>query len=357
MNLTLHLTENCNMDCLYCIHEKKCRDMSEEVIDRACDIIFSSGQFAGFSFFGGEPLLRKDLIYKALDKCGQLSKDTGIPFSCKITTNGTLIDDEFINKAREYKMGVAISFDGIMQDKCRLMANGQESFDLVSENSRKLLEKIPKAYAMMTIAPEAAEGVFESVKYLYDLGFRRINATIAYGNRVKWTEERLDIIEKQYRLVAEFYEECFAKDSFFFGPIDGKIIDLATGKNSREHCHLGLRQMPVAVDGKIYACNQFIGDEEFCMGDVFKGFDQESQIRIAQKSLNRKEPEECLKCAINDRCNHTCGCNNRMETGNEDIVSATTCLYEQMIVKLADETGERLYNKWPEIFIEKYKLK
>ena len=84
MNLTLHLTENCNMDCSYCIREKCPKDMSEEVLLKACDLAFSKGTRAGLCFFGGEPLLKKDLIYKALDYCSEKSKATGIPFDCKM---------------------------------------------------------------------------------------------------------------------------------------------------------------------------------------------------------------------------------------------------------------------------------
>ena len=59
MNLTLHLTDNCNMDCSYCIREKCPRDMTEDVLLAACDLAFSRGQRAGLCFFGGEPLLKK----------------------------------------------------------------------------------------------------------------------------------------------------------------------------------------------------------------------------------------------------------------------------------------------------------
>ena len=36
--------------------------MSEAVLNAACDYIFQSGTTAGICFFGGEPLLEKDLL-------------------------------------------------------------------------------------------------------------------------------------------------------------------------------------------------------------------------------------------------------------------------------------------------------
>ena len=35
MNLTLHLTENCNMNCTYCVYEKTSQHMSREVLHKA----------------------------------------------------------------------------------------------------------------------------------------------------------------------------------------------------------------------------------------------------------------------------------------------------------------------------------
>ena len=95
MNFTVHLTENCNMACSYCLREKTPRDMSPETLYKTIDLAYSKGNKAGFCFFGGEPLLKKDLIYEALDYCEKKTSETGMPFACKMTTNGTLIDEEF----------------------------------------------------------------------------------------------------------------------------------------------------------------------------------------------------------------------------------------------------------------------
>ena len=91
MNLTLHLTERCNMDCSYCVNDKCDRDMSEEVLYAACDLSFSKGKTAGICFFGGEPLLKKELIFKALDYCQRKSAVTGMPFKTKMTTYSHIV--------------------------------------------------------------------------------------------------------------------------------------------------------------------------------------------------------------------------------------------------------------------------
>ncbi len=341
MNLTLHLTENCNMNCAYCTREKQPVRMSEEVVDAACALAFSKGKTAGLCFFGGEPLLEQPLIFRAIRKCSALSRKTGIPMQYKMTTNGTLLNDTILGMARSVKMGIGLSFEGLAQDVCRCFPDGSGSFEKVEANAKKLLEFMPDSYAMMTIAPQALPQYAESVRYLYDLGFRKITATIAYGNRVSWDDAALEQLGVQLREIAAFYEEkYFAGKPFYFSALEAKIRDNIRGFNPSERCHLGFRQMPVAPDGKLYACTQFIGDPEYCLGDVFSGVDIEQQKKLAMRSGT---PESCKECELRTRCTNSCGCLNRLETGCEDTVSPLQCSYERMLIGIADEMADRLF--------------
>lgn len=352
MNFTLHLTERCNLDCTYCVNKKCNSDMTEEIMRKACDLAFSKGNTAGICFFGGEPLLRKDLIYKAFDYCTMLSEKTGKEIRYKMTTNGTLLDEEFISKAKEKNLEIGMSFDGTAQDICRRYADGRGTLKDLERISKILLKKMPLSYAMLTLSPDAVEKFSEAVEYLYSLGFKRVTATIAYGNRVSWTEEKLKILEKEFHKIAVFYSSLFEKgERFFFSPFDAKIRECISGYNPSERCHLGYRQMPVSTEGRLYACTQFMNDEDYCFGDVFTGVDTKKQIEIAKRS---REPIECKDCALKGRCTNSCGCMNRLETGNENTVSPVQCAYERMLIGISDELGEELFKKYPEHFKKRY---
>lgn len=355
MNLTLHLTENCNMECSYCVHEKKPHRMSERVVDAAVDLAFSTGKNAGLCFFGGEPLLEQGLIYRAIRRCMLKTIETGKPTFYKMTTNGTLLTERFLEYARAVKIGIGLSFEGIAQDTCRRFQDGSNSFDIVSEKAKLLLKYMPESYAMMTIAPQAVPQYAEAVKYLYQLGFRRITSTIAYGKKVQWTDESLALFKTQLQEIAAFYEEQFLKgDPFFFSPFDSKINDLIRGYNPSERCHLGFRQMPVSPDGSLYACTQFIGDPDYKLGDVFRGVDRERQNQLASRAAS---PESCKDCALKNRCTNSCGCTNRLETGNENTVSPLLCTYERMIIAMADQTAEHLLAADKQAFHDRFGIK
>ena len=352
MNLTLHLTENCNMDCSYCIREKCPKDMTEEVLFRACDFAFSKGTRAGLCFFGGEPLLKKDLIYKALDYCEKKSRETGIAFECKMTTNGTLLDEEFILRAKEAKMGIGLSFDGTAQDICRFFAGGKPTSKVLEEKARLLLSHMPDSAALATIAPQAVPFYAESVKYLHDLGFKKVSFVIAYGKKVNWTDSDLEALRTQLELTADYLKELFInKDSFYMSAFGAKISDCIHGRNSAERCHLGVRQMPVTPAGDLYPCTSFIGDGHYILGNVFDGINEAKVLELAKKSST---PMTCAGCDLVKRCTNSCGCANRMNTGNENLVSPLQCTYERMLIEISDRLGEELYQIDPERFAKQF---
>lgn len=352
MNLTLHLTENCNMDCSYCIREKCPRDMTEEVLYKACDLTFSRGQRAGLCFFGGEPLLKKDLIYKALDYCEEKSLKTGIRFDCKMTTNGTLLDEPFLVRAVKAKMGIGLSFDGKAQDVCRIFTGGQPTSSVVEEKAKLLLSYMPGSTALATIAPQAVPYYAESVKYLHDLGFTRVSFVIAYGSRVSWTDDDLDLLRGELEKTSAYLKELFIKkEHFFMSAFHSKIRDCISGKNPAERCHLGVRQMPVTPTGDLYPCTSFIGDKKYLLGNVFDGIDDNKVIELAKKAST---PETCVNCDLVKRCTNSCGCANRMNTGDENQVSPLQCTYERMLIEISDALGEELYQIDPERFAKEF---
>ena len=348
MNLTLHLTDNCNLDCSYCIREKCPKDMTAEVLFRACDLAFSKGTRAGLCFFGGEPLLKKDLIYKALDYCEEKSQKTGMPFECKMTTNGTLLDEEFLERAKSLKMGIGLSFDGKAQDICRVFANGKATSHVVEEKAKLLLSYMPDSVALATIAPQAVPYYAESVRYLHDLGFNKVSFVIAYGKKVNWTDSDLDLLRTQLELTVEYLKDLFIqKDSFYMSAIGSKIRDCIRGKNPAERCHLGVRQMPVTPSGDLYPCTSFIGDEHYLLGNVFDGINDAKVMELAKKT---SVPITCAGCDLIKRCTNSCGCANRMNTGDENLVSPLQCTYERMLIEISDKLGEELYQIDPERF-------
>lgn len=116
----VYLTSECNFDCEYCFEQNKSKhiNLNKSDIDRIVkDAVNEDGQTL-FSLFGGEPLLKYDLIEYLMKKSYSLKHD--IHF--QIISNGyRFLDNDFLFKyyknpfVQKGFVTLAISYDGIGQ--------------------------------------------------------------------------------------------------------------------------------------------------------------------------------------------------------------------------------------------------
>lgn len=313
-----------------------------------------AGQNLGVIFFGGEPLLRRDLIGDVMRYTRELTSATGQPFHYKITTNGSLLDEDFLTAEATRDIFVALSFDGIQpaHDAHRIDASGNGSHALVAQKAALLLRHRPYAPVMAVVNPDTVAHYAESVRYLFERGFRYLIFSLNYA--APWTEADLERLAAQYRRIAEWYEaETLKESKFYFSPFEVKIgSHIRPGSCARDRCELGQKQVSIAPDGGIYPCVQFVGDPAYRIGEVRTGFDPARRAALYARSSAEKEP--CTGCAIRHRCNHFCGCLNRQATGDIDRVSPVLCAHERIVLPIADRLAERLYKTGSALFIQKH---
>lgn len=356
MHYTLHLTNNCNMACNYCyVDNKKIQVMSFETAKKAVDIAsLDSKTSIGIVFFGGEPLLCRDLIYQTVEYCRWKEKHSKGMYHFKITTNGLLLDDEFMNFSLKENVFIALSHDGIMKvhDSHRVDSNGRGTFHILNDKIDMLLSCRPYAPVLMVVNPDTAEYYSGSVEYLYGKGFRYIISSLNYA--ANWRENDMELLKKQYEILAEFYfQRTIEEDKFYLSPFEVKISSHINGDSyCHERCELGKKQISISPDGLLYPCVQFVGDEHYSIGHVDSGINREIQEKIY--AYNEEEKENCEGCAISKRCNHYCGCMNLQSTGSINKVSPVQCSHERLLLPIADKLAERLYKKKSAMFIQKH---
>lgn len=361
MHLTLHLTGRCNMRCKYCYaapHEggdmtfdtaKAAVKMSVELAKRDLP-----DQSLGIIFFGGEPLLVSGLIEQMVRYCKQIEEDTGQLFHFKITTNGMLLDEEFLTGEDTSEIFVALSHDGVKaaHDANRVDVAGNGSFDALDGKIDLLLCRKPYSPVMMVVTPRAVRHYAESVQYLYERGFHYLICSLDYSG--DWSEKHLAELRRQYKALAGwYYRETIKEAKFYFSPFEVKISShVFPGSCRAERCELGKTQISVAPDGRLFPCVQFVGDPAYSIGDVWNGIDEEARRRLYE--LNGGEKDSCAECAIRERCNHYCGCLNRQATGRIDLVSPLLCAHERIVLPIADDLAARLFKKRSGMFIQKH---
>jgi uncharacterized protein len=110
----------------------------------------------GIVFFGGEPLLRMDLIRELVAEGGRMTGRGEGRFHFKITTNGLRLDERLLDFAQEHDMLVAMSFDGIApaHDRHRRAPDGSATFDRLLPKLRLLLAARPYASIFLVVNPD-----------------------------------------------------------------------------------------------------------------------------------------------------------------------------------------------------------
>jgi len=356
MNFTLHLSNKCNMACKYCdVKKNPVQVMKIETIRNIIDMpALDSSESTGIIFFGGEPLLNKDLIYQTIEYCNRKKEQEGRNFHFQMTTNGLLLDEDFLDYAAKEKIWIALSHDGIedAHDKNRVDCNGKDTFSKLSQIIDILLKVHPYAPVMMVVNPDTVYQYSQSVKYLFNRGFKYIIPTLNYTG--DWSEQSLKILEKEYEKLAVFYSDMtISEEKFYFSPFDSKISShINKIEYCKNRCQLGKRQISVDPEGNLFPCVQFVGDSEYIIGHAETGVDETKRQKLY--TLNSEEKKPCTKCAIRERCNHYCGCLNKMTTGKVDEISPVLCAHERILIPIADKLAEKLFKKRSAMFIHKH---
>ena len=353
MNFTLHLTADCNFACEYCYEKHSPAGMDERTTLAACELLFSYGHKKnGFSFFGGEPLLKRDIIERVTEYCAERSAGFGGEMRYSMTTNGALLDEGFLRLANERGISIALSHDGPLQDEQRRDRGGSGTAERLEPVIDLLLSYQPDSTAMLTIARKNAGRLAEAAIWLHGRGFSKLNFAIDMRPETPWDDDDMRVLEEQYRLLAEYCAHCYdSARPLHCLNLESKIAAYLNDRPCME-CRLGFKQPSVAPDGRIYPCNQFLNLPEYEMGSVFEGIDRAAQRRYYAASL--KKEDSCTGCAIEKRCRHHCPCLNFSMTGDMHEVPPVQCASEQALIRAADSMAELLYKRKSPRFMRAY---
>lgn len=99
MNITLHLTRNCNGGCSYCYAPPRPdAGMSLATARQTIQFALESGNGScGMALFGGEPLLMRALMETMVVAARRQAAASGGRTHFKMTTNGLLLDEAFLD--------------------------------------------------------------------------------------------------------------------------------------------------------------------------------------------------------------------------------------------------------------------
>ena len=329
--LCLHVAHTCNLNCAYCFasqgnYHGERAVMSYEVGKQALDFLMDhSGTRHNLEvdFFGGEPLMNWQVVKDLVAYARSMEKERGKNFRFTLTTNGMLIDDDVIDFANKEMHNVVLSLDGRKEvhDRYRVDYAGKGSWETIVPKFQKLVASRPadKTYYMRGTFTHENPDFLEDIKTMLDLGFDELSmepVVCAPDDPAALTEEDLNIVFDQYEKLAQLMQERRkAGKPFTFYHY---MLDLAGGPCVYKRisgCGSGTEYMAVTPTGELYPCHQFVGEEDFKLGDIWKGVTNPA-VQEQFAACNVYTRPQCADCWAKLYCSGGCAANAFHATGS-----------------------------------------
>lgn len=305
------LTDECNLCCRYCrgkVFDSLYlgKDGTDIDVSLPCDLSYDLPMLYAFlakdpgacvTFYGGEPLIRADLVRRIMD---------GAPVRrFMIQTNGLLLDElgsDYVNRMET----VLVSIDGPEDVTDRNRGSG--TFARVTGNLRKIRDEgfSGEIIARMTITEGSdiagsvryldanPEFSFESIHWQLDADFSDNAEYDSFGSWISrsynpgvselighWT----DLMDLEGR-VARWYP--------FLQPAE----DLLLGHDSALRCGAGYSNYTINTDGHIGPCPIMVGMRDYYVGHISTA-DPTNLPRV-------RFPGSCKNCRILGFCGGRC---------------------------------------------------
>ncbi len=335
LNITLVPTFACNFKCKYCYQNGLDNSiMKDEDIEVFIEFIkrrLSKHKSKSFhlSWFGGEPLLVYDIIYKTNKKILDFCVAKNIEFSSSISTNLSLIDDK---KAKLLK-DVAVT-----RIETTLVGNEKTHNDLRVCNSLNSFECTKK-------------GIMIAAKYFTVMvnmnfcksNFHDIKNFLKHDNTLKQQNIYLNFSEiinyKQNRFQVKQYKNCELKKL--------KLYCLAL-KNNWKICDI-TNFCSESIYCSYYHVNSFSIDNQLNVYKCAERFDENTQIGIIDKhsydckyNANYKDlyelEQSCLRCQFLPYCNG--GCQVKRQQNIKPCPEELTSVYKYLKLFVRRRTND-----------------
>lgn len=221
--LILELTGKCNLRCKYCIYNDEyiydrafnSEDMLVQTAQKAVDYFFEhSKEDMAVTFYGGEPLVKYDLMKWVIDYSLEKNKKYKKKMSFSLTSNLTLVTEEIADYLAQIpELHMVCSLDGpvAIQNANRVYRNGDGCFNEAFRGLKLLSKSFNKYNKALSInivfAPDFSFDKLDNIESFYNnLEFLPENTTIEITYPVAGsinTEKALKLIEENPKYMVD----------------------------------------------------------------------------------------------------------------------------------------------------------
>jgi len=325
--LTLEVTEKCNLRCKYCVFSGKFKykrvhsdkSMSFDIAKRAIDFYIDhskENERPSITFYGGEPLCNFDLIKKCIE---YTKSKTNRKVLFGITTNGTLLSPKISDYLLKNNCFIMVSLDGpqIIHDRYRVFPTGKGTYTVIMEN----LKRIPSENISfnVTISPpfelrkikDYFDSLLDGQKYELNINFVTVeDSSLFHSNKKNWSKGlQFQIVELREEFKTNLIEGMPYRSSFLNSFFQKSLLGIKKrgifDKFGDFHypnriCLPGQRKVFVNTSGDFFICEKMTDFRP--IGNVFEGFNYKEIFNILEEYC-RLCNIDCLDCWAIRLCN------------------------------------------------------
>jgi len=353
----LHVTNNCNLSCSYCYICKDSGQMSDVVANAYLNKLEATVEkynlgSVSIRFAGGEPTLRKSLVYSLVQEIHARFDQKGVKINLTLITNGVLLNNEWIDFMKKYDMRLCISLDGVegWHDKIRFLKNGKGTFQLVWQNIQQCQQAGLEPTILTTITEENLSGLEEFNRRLVDSNLRfryGIYRNVDGDHRLHQDFiRRLSVV---LRASYKYYEDVIRvrKTSFQHQLVD---IRIDTNRHLR-CCSAGHSGITVKHDGTIHLCQSRMNTVPIGTVRDDLTFIEMLETQNVLPDFRDKDVRNyigCNECGWALTCGGGCPFVNRETYGTMTMASPYCEVFKEFIPRLVELKALSLVNNYKE---------
>ncbi len=313
LSLTIASTMACNFRCEYCYQEPgKQVIMSKEVQDGIIHYIENSIKKLDelyITWFGGEPLLAKDIILELSERIDQIRKVHDCKVSYLMITNGSLFDPQLISELKKHNYkGIQITLDGppSIHNKRRKPKNGDaHCFEHILDNVKELIRNGMKVMIRVNLDKTNADSMEELLDILKEAGVTE--AVIDPAQVVSYTEacksvsgncfHTAEYAEQESRIHRLLMEKGFVRDDTCFLP----------KRKTNFCCADQINSFLIDPQGNMYKCWNDIGTRE-TVGNIInmKSSKLQKMRQVSWIDYSPFDYQDCVECKYLPLCMGGC---------------------------------------------------
>lgn len=279
LELTIIPTNACNFDCIYCYQKEPYFFMNNETVNKVLSFLDKNiTQYSGLlvTFFGGEPLLAKELVIELMDKIRTICKKHRKPLYASITTNGYELDAyTFEQLIKGHMRFFQITIDGPrdIHNRQRPHKTKTDSFDKIINNLLEIKEKYSRHKFLIALRINITSKLFpyfeDFLNWLESCFGDDNHFTIVWEFVRDWGGDKIDNNRDLFfdHDDAKYMFNILSESKF---SINGNLAQSDSGlylcTASKKNGYV------VNHDGKIYKCSMALENEEYkhinCIGHI-----------------------------------------------------------------------------------------